>query len=132
MKNRSFRIEREFGLVVGSVAVLLGTWWAYRGMFASASILLLLLGAALIVLGLLVPKALVYPNKVWMKLGAVLAFVTTRIVLAIVFFLIVTPIGVIKRLSGWDPLHRRSVASSSHWHPYSARQQDKRHYEKMY
>lgn len=132
MKNRSFRIEREFGLVVGSVALLWGTWWVYRGKFASASILLLLLGAALIVLGLFFPKALVYPNKVWMKLAAVLAFVTTRIILAIVFFLIVTPIGVIKRLSGWDPLNRGSATSSSHWHAYSERQQDKRHYEKMY
>lgn len=132
MRKRSFRIEREFGLVVGSVFLLLGAWWTYRGKFASVSLALIVLGATLIVLGVVLPKALVYPNKAWMKLASVLGFVVTHIILAIVFFLIVTPIGVIKRLSGWDPLHRRMAPTASYWHSYSTRQRDKRHYEKMY
>ena len=132
MNKRSFRPEREFGLVVGSAAVLLGAWWSYRGKFASVALALILLGTALIVLGLVLPKTLVYPNKAWMKLASVLGVVVTHIILAIVFFLIVTPIGVIKRLSGWDPLRRRMAPSASYWHSYSTRQHDKLHYEKMY
>jgi hypothetical protein len=56
----------------------------------------------------------------------------TRVILAIVFFLVLTPIGLIKRAMGWDPLHRRAVPGESYWRPYSERQHDPRHYEKMY
>jgi saxitoxin biosynthesis operon SxtJ-like protein len=114
------------------VFVLLGTWWVYRGKFADVSRVFILLGVVLVLLGTVFPRAVIYPNKAWMKLAEVLAFVMTRIILGMVFFLIVTPIGVIKRLSGWDPLHRRGGPSPSYWRPYSARQRDKRHYEKMY
>jgi hypothetical protein len=131
MKSR-FRIEREFGLIVGGVFALMGGWWLYRGKFTSAAYVVLPLGSLLILLGLVWPRALVYPNKAWMKLAEALSFVTTRIILGIVFFLIVTPIGVVKRLFGWDPLSRRAGSSASYWQPYSDRQRDPRHYEKMY
>jgi hypothetical protein len=67
-----------------------------------------------------------------MLLAEGLSFVMTRIILGIVFFLIITPIGVVKRLSGWDPLDRRSGSRASYWRPYSERQRDTRHYEKMF
>jgi hypothetical protein len=67
-----------------------------------------------------------------MALAEVLSYVTTRIILGLVFFLIVTPIGVIKRAFGWDPLHRRAAPGESYWKPYSERQRNPRHYEKMY
>ena len=132
MKQRSFRIEREFGLVVGSVFILLGAWWIYRGKFTSVAYGVLPLGGALVLLGLVWPRSLTYPNKAWMKLAEGLSFVMTRLILAIVFFLIVTPIGVVKRLFGWDPLNRRGGRSASYWRPYSDRQRDPRHYEKMF
>ncbi|PYS78048.1 MAG: hypothetical protein DMF70_15550 [Acidobacteria bacterium] len=132
MKKRSLRAEREFGLIVGGVLVLLSTWWMYRGKFPHMSHITLPLGGVLVLLGLAFPRALVYPNKAWMKLAEGLAFVSTRIILAFVFFAIVTPIGFVKRLSGWDPLHRRAAAADSYWKPYSERQRDARHYEKMY
>jgi hypothetical protein len=130
--KHSFRAEREFGLIVGGIFVLLACWWLYRGKFIDAAHVTLPLGAILILLGLLLPRALVFPNKAWMLLAEGLSFITTRIVLGIVFFVIMTPIGVIKRLSGWDPLSRRSEASDSYWKPYSERQRNPRHYEKMY
>jgi len=132
MKKRSLRIEREFGLIVGGVFVLLGGWWLYRGKLINVAGVFLPLGSALILLGLVFPGALIYPNKAWMKLAEVLSFVMTRLILGVVFFLIVTPIGVIKRLFGWDPLSRRGGRSASYWTTYSERQRDSRHYEKMY
>ncbi len=45
-----------------------------------------------------------------MVLSEALAYVSTRIILGFVFFAIVTPIGVVKRMFGWDPLHRREVS----------------------
>jgi len=132
MKKRSLRAEREFGLIVGGVLILLSAWWTYRGKFHSVATITLPLGAVLVLLGLAFPRALVYPNKAWMTLAEGLSFVSTRIILAFVFLVIVTPIGFVKRLSGWDPLHRRAAASDSYWQPYSERQRDPRHYEKMF
>ena len=132
IKKKSRRAEREFGLIVGGVLVLLSFWWLYRGKFPTLSHVTLPLGGFLVLLGLIFPAALVWPNKAWMALAEGLSFVTTRIILAFVFFVIVTPIGFIKRLFGWDPLHRRADASDSYWLPYSERQKDPRHYEKMF
>jgi Saxitoxin biosynthesis operon protein SxtJ len=132
VKKRSYRAEREFGLIVGGVLVLLTSWWFYRGKFHDVRQVLMPLGVLLVVLGLLAPRVLVWPNKAWMGLAEVLSFISTRIILAVVFFGIVTPIGVVKRLFGWDPLHRRGPAKESYWQPYSERQRDPRHYEKMF
>ena len=127
-----YRAEREFGLIVGGVFVLLGTWWTYRSKFTSARDVVIVLGATLVLFGVLFPKGLVYPNKTWMLLAEGLSYVSTRIILALVFFLVLTPIGIIKRAMGWDPLHRRSSSLDTYWRPYSKRQQDPRHYEKMF
>jgi hypothetical protein len=132
VKKRSYRVERDFGLVVGTVFALLGAWWIYRGKFESAAPILLGVGAALVLLGLVLPRALVLPNRGWMALASVLGYVMTRVVLALVFFLLVTPIGVVKRLTGWDPLGRRRRRGESYWQTYPERQQDPRHFEKMY
>lgn len=132
IKKRSRRAEREFGLIVGGVLVLLSAWWLYRGKFPTLSHVTLPIGGVLVLLGLTFPAALSWPNRAWMALAEVLSFVTTRIVLAFVFFVIVTPIGFVKRLFGWDPLQRRAAASDSYWRPYSDRQRDPRHYEKMF
>jgi hypothetical protein len=67
-----------------------------------------------------------------MLLAEGMSFLITRLILGMVFFLVVTPIGVVKRLSGWDPLSRRGRRSASYWRPYSERQRNPRHYEKMY
>lgn len=117
---------------MGGVLLLLSLWWLYRGKFPGVSHITLIIGPALVLLGLVFPRALVLPNRVWMAFAEVLSFVTTRIILGFVFFAIVTPIGVVKRLFGWDPLHRRAAASDSYWKPYSERQRDPHHYEKMF
>ena len=132
MKKSRFRAERDFGLLVGAVLALLGAWWFYRDKFPTVRPWFLGAGAALIALGLLLPRSLRWPNRAWMALAEVLAFVMTRVVLAVVYFLIVTPIGVVKRLTGWDPLSRRGGRGGSYWRPYPERQKDPRHYEKMY
>ena len=132
VKPRTFRAEKEFGLVVGGVFVLLGSSWLYRGKFLSAAYVLMTLGAALILFGVLVPRLLIIPRKLWMKLAEAMAYVSSRIILAIVFFLVLTPIGLVKRAMGWDPLQRRSGPRDSFWQPYPDRQRNPRHYEKMF
>ena len=128
----SFRIEREFGLIVGSMLILLGSWWLYRNHWLMVAKGFLGIGSVLVILGLLLPRSLVYPNRAWMALAKLLSLITTPIILAIIFFLVVMPIGFLKRLSGWDPLRRRAPSSQSYWAPYNARQKDPRHFERMF
>lgn len=132
MKRRSFRTEREFGLIVGGVFALLGAWWLYRGKFVNVAQFIVPFGALLVLLGIIIPRVLVYPNKAWMKLAEGMSFVSTRIILAFVYFVVLTPIGLIKRGMGWDPLHRRAERSDSYWRSYSERQRNPRHFEKMF
>jgi glucan phosphoethanolaminetransferase (alkaline phosphatase superfamily) len=129
---KKFQEERNFGLIVGGVFFVLGTWWIYREKYIPFSIILSILGGILIICGALLPKILVIPNRLWMKLAEVLAFISTHIILAIVFFGVVFPIGFIKRLFGYDPLNRRAKKSESYWQDYPERQQNIKHYEKMY
>jgi hypothetical protein len=127
---RAFRAEREFGLIVGGVFVLLSLWWLYRGKFATAAYVLSAAGSALVLCGLVFPRLLTVPIRLWIKLAEALSYVSSRIILAIVFFLVLTPIGLVKRAMGWDPLQRRSGSGDTFWQPYPER--NPRHYEKMY
>ena len=128
----TFRAEREFGLIVGGVLLALRLWWFYRGKFETAGFVLTIIGSALILLGGFAPRLLVIPRKLWMKLAEGMAYVSSRVILAMIFFLVLTPIGLVKRAMGWDPLQRRSGSRDSFWHPYPERQKDPRHYEKMF
>ena len=128
----NFRAERNFGLLVGGVFSALGLWWLYREKFGTIALVVLAVGALLMILGAVLPRSLILVNRAWMTLAEALGYVMTRVTLGIVFYLVVTPIGFIKRLQGWDPLRLRATPSQSYWEPYSTRQRDPRHYEKMY
>lgn len=130
--KRSYRTEREFGLLVGGVLLALGGWWFYRGRFPVVAPVLLAVGALLALSGALYPKALVVPNRLWMGMAEAMGYVMTRVILALVFFLIVTPIGLLRKLTGGDPLGRRAAHTESYWKPYTERRSDVKHYEKMY
>ena len=132
MKQPSFRPEKEFGLIVGAVFSALGLWWLYRGKFFNAACIVICAGSALILFGLLAPRLLVVPRKLWMKLAEGMSYVSSRIILAIVFFLVLTPIGLVKRAMGWDPLQRRAGSRDSFWQAYPERQRNPKHYERMY
>jgi len=126
------RAGRNFGLLIGVIFAVVGGWLVFRGKSGIIAPLLLALGVLPIILGIVSPKTLIIPARLWMRLAAVLSFISTNLILALVFFVVITPIGLIKRLFGWDPLQRRSSSSTSYWGPYSARQHDSRHYEKMF
>ena len=130
--KQSFRAEREFGLIVGGILTLLAAWWFYRGKFESYAPWVLAVGILLVLLGIILPRALIYPNRFWLGIGRLLAAITSPIILGVIFFIVMTPIALVKRLMGWDPLDRRSAARNTYWIPYESYQQDKRHYEKMY
>ncbi len=96
---------RNFGLIVGGVFLLIGVWPLIRhgeGMRLWAVVS----GTILLPLGLVAPTILAPLFKVWMKLGHVMGWVNTRIILGILYFGLITPMGVMMRMFGWDSMHR--------------------------
>ena len=130
--RRAYSVERNFGVLVGLVFSALGIWWLLRGKFESVAPIALCVGLALLILGVIFPRALVIPNLLWMKLAEALSFVMTPVILGIIFFVVAMPIGLLRKIFGGDPLNRRAAPAGSYWRPYLARQTDHRHYEKMY
>jgi hypothetical protein len=103
---------RKFGLVVGGAFLVIGAllWW--RAHFTSASIAAVL-GSLLIVGGLVVPGRMGPVYRAWMALALAISKVTTPVIMAVMFFLILTPSGLLARLFGHRPLSR--PAGDSYW-----------------
>lgn len=105
---------REFGLVTGGiVAVLFGLffpWLLGRPTPAWPWVIAGVLGAW----GLVAPQSLGAVYRGWMKFGLLMSKVTTPVIMGIVFFLVITPIGFVRRLSGKDSLVRRFDNSASY------------------
>jgi hypothetical protein len=66
----------------------------------------LVVGGVLILWGVVAPATLEPVYRAWMAVGHALGYVNTRILLSIVFFLLVTPLGLLLRLLGRDPMAR--------------------------
>ena len=91
------------------------------------------LGAALTVLGLTTPVVLKPVYRVWMALAVVLGFVMTRVILTVVYYLVMTPIGLVMRLLGKDPLDRRpDPGAASYWIEKTYPDDSKERLEKYY
>ncbi len=128
-----FRPERQFGTVVGGIFLLIGLFTTWRGSWPPpVSTAVGVVGLTLVVLGLVAPGALVQPRRGWMALAEALGYVSTRVILGIVFFLILTPIGLVMRRAGWDPLASRRRPGQTAWVPYSPRAANVRHFEQMF
>ena len=106
--------DRSFGLVVATFSTLLGalSFWQGSGRWP------IWLGVAIVVLilALAAPKALAPFNWVWTKLGLALHAIMSPVVLAILFYVCITPIGFLMRMSGTDPMRRDYDADTeSYW-----------------
>ena len=94
---------RKFGISVGIAFLLLSglLWW--RG-FPTGFRVTVSLGGALLAFGLVAPALLKWPFKGWMKFAAGAAWFNTRLILGLVFYLVMTPVGLLLRLFGKRPL----------------------------
>lgn len=99
---------RNFGLMVGGILLIIGLWPALLRSEDPPG-LVAVLGGLLVVLGLGLPKVLGPVYRVWMILGHALGWVNTRILLGIVFYGLLTPMGLIMRLFGKDSMRRQFV-----------------------
>ena len=74
-----------------------------------------IISLSFLILGLLNSKILTPLNKLWFKFGILLGKIISPLIMGIIFFLVVTPIGLIMRLFGKDVLNLKYNKSQSYW-----------------
>ena len=97
--------NRSFGLLFFVVFLIVSLWpLTHEG---SIRIWSVIISAVFLILGLVNSKLLTPLNLLWFKLGMILGAIISPIVMGIVFFLVVTPIGLILRIMGKDLLNKK-------------------------
>ena len=97
--------NRSFGLVFFSVFLIVSLWpLMYEGQIRIWSICI---ATVFLILGLLNSKLLTPLNLLWFKFGILLGNLIAPIVMVIIFFLVVTPVGFFMRLIGKDLLRKK-------------------------
>ena len=106
--------ERSFGLVFAAVFTIIGFYplWYNENIRLWACIIAFIF----LFFGIFFPKILIVPNKLWFKLGLLLGAIVAPIVMGMIFFLTVTPIGIIMRLFGKDITNQKiKKTAKSYW-----------------
>ena len=107
--------ERTFGFVfTGIFLIVAGYLWYHDGKPVAIQVVLVL-AVAFFAFALFMPIVLRPLNKAWYKLGLLMGRVVSPIVLGILFFILITPIAIVMRLAGRDPLKLRKQNVESHW-----------------
>ena len=106
--------ERSFGIVFAAVFILIGLWpllgggavrsWAFAA------------GAAFLILALFWQTPLRPLNRLWLRFGSLLHALVSPIVMGLMFYSTVLPVGLLMRLAGKDPLRlKRDPQAPSYW-----------------
>ena len=105
--------NRSFGIVFFVVFLLIALYpLTYGGEIRIWSLIISIL---FLILGLLNSKILAPLNKIWFKFGILLGRIVSPLIMGIIFFLVVTPIGFTMRLLGKDVLNLKYNKNKSYW-----------------
>ena len=116
MKKDSVKIpsNRSFGFLFFIVFLAISLW----PLISQEDLRLwaLILSLIFLILGILNSKILTPLNKLWIKFGILLGNIVSPVVMGVVFFIVVTPIGLIMRLLGKDLLRvNKNESASTYW-----------------
>ena len=113
--DRSAKALGRFGFILGGMSILVGLLLIARH---RTGLPLLIIGVLLVAAGFFAPNTLKYLHAAWIGFSLLIGWVVTRVILTIVFFLVVTPIGLLQRLAGHSPLELGfRTATHSYWQP---------------
>jgi hypothetical protein len=116
--ERSFGIT--FGVVFAIVAVIMFFHHHWYWKIPAG------LSALSFALGQFAPSTLTTPNRWWFKFGLLLHKIISPLVLGVLFFLMVTPISILARLTGFDPMRKKFQPEvDSYWLPVDTERSDK-------
>jgi saxitoxin biosynthesis operon SxtJ-like protein len=122
---------RKSALTVAVVLLGIAAWNLYRGR-TTVVFIFGALGAALVVAGLLVPPAARAFHTAWMRLAVLLGHVNSRVLLTLMYYLAITPYGIVTRLVGRDPLRRRGAGQGSYWVERKTTRQTREQFERLF
>lgn len=112
------RDRRAFGLVLG--ALLLGSAFLQARKGGPAWPLPAALGGLLAAAAIVRPALLAPALQAWMRVAAVLAAVNAFVLMGGLYFLVITPLGLFKRIRGEDPLEQ-TPRGETYWSPHASR-----------
>ena len=112
-KNIKLPSNRNFGVVFFIVFLIIALWPLLKQ--NEIRIWSLIISFIFFVLGLINSRLLTPLNKLWFKFGILLGNIISPIVMGIVFFLVVTPTGLIMRFFRKDILKLKKNTSDSYW-----------------
>ena len=105
--------NRSFGIVFFLVFLLISTYPLING--NEIRLWSLVISIIFLLLGLINSKILNPFNKLWFKFGIFLGKIISPLIMGIIFFLVVTPIGLLMRLLNKDLLNLKFNNKSSYW-----------------
>ena len=105
--------NRSFGIVFFIVFFLIALYPLINN--EDIRIWSLIISLIFLILGLINSRILNPLNKLWFKFGILLGKIVSPIIMGIIFFLVVTPIGFIMRILGKDLLNLKFNANKSYW-----------------
>ncbi|HDP34815.1 MAG TPA: hypothetical protein ENN29_06865 [Candidatus Hydrogenedentes bacterium] len=108
--------QRKFGLMMAAAIIVIGLIrFALHG-FAHFPVWFFVVAGAFACFGLLLPRALQPVFVVWIKFALVLNWLVTHLMLTVMYWLIIVPMGVVMRLFSEDPLKRKWLPKTdSYW-----------------
>ena len=115
MKNTEIKISsnKSFGFVFSFVFLIIALW----PLLDMGSIRLWSISISIIffILGILNSKILTPFNRLWFKFGILLGRIISPIIMLIIFFFVVTPIGLFMRIIGKDLLNLKKNDKKTYW-----------------
>ena len=105
--------NRSFGIVFFIVLLIISIWPVGKG--EKILILPLIISLFFLLLGLLNSKFLTPLNKLWFKFGIFLGKIISPLIMGIIFFFVVTPIGLLMKLFGKDLLSLKFSDKKTYW-----------------
>lgn len=113
LRRRSRPNPRRFGLLMAGVCAVMAGWLAWQGSDLARFPAILM--AALAGFAVVVPRILKPLEAAWMWLADRVGRIGNTVILTVFFFLILTPVGWLARLTGRDRLTIRSGPQISYW-----------------
>ena len=113
MKNIKLPTNRNFGFVFFVVFFVIALWPVLNG--EDLRIWSILISLIFLFLGIINSKILTPLNIIWMKFGLILGGIVSPVIMGIIFFGVVTPMGLLMRLFKKDLLNLRMNNKKSYW-----------------
>lgn len=107
--------NRHFGYIFSAIFIFAAIFFTQNSIDFALSISLFICSLVIFILSVFSPSFLSPFNSAWMALGHLLGRIVSPIVLGVIFFLLITPVALVGRLAGRDPLRLKSLAISSYW-----------------